>query len=276
MIDLYKHENELIGEGYKVICGVDEVGRGCYAGPLVACAVVMDLDRAKRIRLGRYKINDSKKLPSKVRKKFFKRILRSASAVGIGIVGVPEINYMKNINRSAYLARYRAVQNLGRSDKLHCHIYWHHKDQNLEYAKKFKILYTPIVPHYILVDGPYGMPEIKDIPVKTIIGGDFRSISIASASVIAKVYRDSMMINLSKIYTHYGWECNKGYGTTYHIEAIRKYGITPYHRNYFDFIKIMVEELNKRLDEHVKASGKIIEDSEQTKNEEQMRFEFDS
>jgi ribonuclease HII len=250
MINLLRHETELLGDGYKVICGVDEVGTGALAGPLVACAIVMDIRRAKYIRIGRYRINDSKLLPKKIRKRLFRRILRASEAVGIGIVDVPEINHIKNIDKSAYLARYRAVQNLGRSNNLHCHIYWHPKDQNLSYAMKFHILYTPIVPHYVLVDGPFGMPEIKDIPVKAIVRGDRKSISIASASIIAKVYRDTIMVNMSKIHPQYGWERNVGYVTKYHTKALEKYGITAYHRTYFEPCHKVVEEMEKALNSH--------------------------
>jgi ribonuclease HII len=270
MINLLKHETELLGNGYKVICGVDEVGYGALAGPLVACAIVMDINRAKRIRIGRYKINDSKQLPKKIRKRLFRRILKSAEAVGIGIVDVPEINHIRNIDKSAYLARYRAVQNLGRSNNFHCHIYWHPKDQNLSYAMKFHILYTPIVPHYILVDGPYGMPEINDIPVKAIIAGDRKSISIASASIVAKVYKDTLMVNLSKLYPQYGWERNVGYSTDHHRRALDKYGITAYHRAYYEALEDIVNKMKTVLDDHDVQVSQVMED------QHQLRFEFAS
>jgi len=270
MINLLKHETELLGKGYKVICGIDEVGYGALAGPLVACAIVMDINRAKRIRIGRYKINDSKQLPKKIRKRLFRRILKSAEAVGIGIVDIPEINHIKNIDTSAYLARYRAVQNLGRSNNLHCHIYWHPKDQNLSYAMKFHILYTPIVPHYILVDGPYGMIEIRDIPVKSIVAGDRRSISIASASIVAKVYRDALMVNMGKLFPQYGWGRNVGYATEYHLDALKKYGITAYHRAYFESLQGIREEMGRALDNHSFQVMSAMEDKHQ------LKFEFAS
>lgn len=267
-MNLLKHETELLGNGYQVICGVDEVGRGALAGPVVACAIVMDIRRAKHIRIGRYHINDSKQLPKKIRRRLFRRILRSAEAVGIGIVDVPEINHIKNIDKSSYLARYRAVQNLGRSNNYHCHIYWHPKDQNLSYAMKFNILYTPIVPHYILVDGPYGMPEVTDIPIKSLIGGDRKSISIASASIIAKVYRDRLMVNMSKLFPQYGWERNVGYDTTYHLKALEKYGITAYHRIYFESLRDVVEAMGRTLDSHSSQVKDAIEEKHQ------LKFEF--
>lgn len=236
-MSLLKYERELLAQGYKAICGVDEVGLSPIAGPMVACAVVMNINRAKRIRLGKFRINDSKLLPREVRERLFKPILRAAFAVGIGYVDVPEINKVNNVKRCGYLARHRAVKNLGRSTRNHCHIYWHSKDQNIEYARKCRIKYVTVVPHYILVDGPFGMPEIGDIPIKSIIGGDSKSISIASASIIAKVYHDDIMMNFHKIYPHYGWNTNAGYGTTYHREMLRKYGITPYHRLHFKYVK---------------------------------------
>lgn len=270
MINLLKYETELLGKGYKIICGNDEAGRGALAGPVVACAIVMDVGRAKHIRIGRYKINDSKQLPKKIRKRLFRRILKSAEAVGIGIVDVPEINHIKDIDKSAYLARYRAVQNLGKSNKHHCHLWWHQKDQNLAYANKFHISYTSIVPHYILVDGPYGMPEIKDIPVKSIIAGDRRSISIASASIVAKVYRDILMVNMGKLFPQYGWGRNVGYATEYHLEALKKYGITAYHRAYFESLQGIREEMGRTLDNHSFQVMSAMEDKHQ------LKFEFAS
>ena len=241
-MNLLKYETIALNKGYKVLCGVDEVGLGPLAGPLIACAIAMDkkaIADAKRIHIGRYKINDSKQVPRDIREKLFKRILGASLAVGIGIVDVPELNRIKNIRKSGYLARYRAVRNLGRSNNYHCHIYWHPLDQNLEYAMKFHVLYTPVVPHYIMVDGPFGMPEIKDVPVKSIIGGDGKSLSIAAASIVAKVYRDDIMLKLHDLYPYYGWNTNMGYGTKYHFNAIKKYGISPVHRKHFvkDIIK---------------------------------------
>jgi len=246
-MNLLKYEVGLFKKGYNVICGVDEVGVSPLAGPLVACAVAIEAENLmdmKHIRLGRYKINDSKQLPKSIRDKLYKRILGSVHAVGIGIVSVPELNQIRNVRKSGSLARYRAVQNLGRSNNYNCHIHWHPKDQNLQYASKFRILYTPIVPHYIILDGPFGMPEIKDIPIKSIIGGDRKSIMIASASIIAKVFRDNLMTDLDKIYPHYGWNTNMGYGTKYHKAMLMKYGITPYHRLHFKLVKFV---LNKGL-----------------------------
>jgi ribonuclease HII len=236
-MNLLKYEQELLKQGYKVICGVDEVGYSPCAGPLVACAIVMELPRAKKIHFRKFKINDSKQIPKEIRTILFKRILRAAFAVGIGRVEVDEINKIGNIRKCGYLARYRAVQCLGRSSNLHTHIYWHYKDQNLEYAMKFHLLYTPIVPGIILVDGNFGMPEVKDIPVKSIVGGDAKSISIASASIVAKVYRDTYMNALHTLYPMYGFNTNVGYGTKFHVEALKKYGPTPYHRTHFKFVK---------------------------------------
>jgi ribonuclease HII len=230
-MNLLKYEQELSKQGYNRICGVDEVGYSSCAGPMVACAIVLELPRAKKIHFRRFKINDSKQVPKEIRTILFKRILRASFAVGIGRVEVDEINEIENFRECGYLARYRAVKQLGRSSNLHTHIYWHSKDQNLEYARKFHLLYTPIVPSIILVDGDFGMPEIKDIPVRSIIGGDAKSITIAAASIVAKVYRDNYMTALHTLYPMYGFNTNAGYGgTKWHKEALRKHGPSPYHR----------------------------------------------
>ena len=265
---LLKHEQQLRNEGFNVICGIDEVGCGALAGNLVACAVVIDIGKAKQIRIGRFRINDSKLLPKEIRKKLYPRILRASFAVGIGVVDVHEINYIKNMRKSGYIARHRAVQNLGRSNPTHCHIYWHPKDQSIAYAKKFSIPYTAITPHYILLDGPFGMPEIKGIPVRSLVGGDRESISIASASIIAKVFRDEQMINISKLYPKYGFERNVGYATGYHQQAIKKYGISPYHRLYFNGVREIIDETSKELDEQANSVEIAVAEKDQ------LKFEF--
>lgn len=271
-MSLLKHEIALQAQGHKIICGIDEVGIGSIAGPLVACAVALDVSRANQIRIGRYKINDSKILPRRIRKGLYPRILRVSYAVGIGIVDVHEINHVRNMRKSGYIARYRAVENLALSyknqGKRHCHIYWHPKDQNINYAQKFHIYYCPIFPHYILVDGPFGMPEIRGVPVKSLIGGDGRSISIASASIVAKVYRDRLMINMSKLYPSYGFERNVGYATAHHKTALRKYGVTPYHRMYFEGVHSQLAKTGAELDEHTNHLDNTFVDKDQ------LKFEF--
>ena len=232
-MDLLKFENKLMKKGFKVICGVDEVGYGSIAGPIYACAICLDIKKAKdlsvRIKNKLYKINDSKQLPRIVRERLFEMILNCSNAIGIGVVNEVEINRMKNLYQSGFMVRHRAVMNLAYTEGMK-HIHWHPCDQNIYYAKKFKTKYTPIVPHCILIDGGFGCPTIKDIPTLSVIDGDCKSISIASASIIAKVLHDEYMNKCDNLFPQYGWKSNVGYKTKHHQEMLKKYGISPLHR----------------------------------------------
>lgn len=180
------------------VAGVDEAGRGPWAGPVVASAVILD---HKRIPHG---IDDSKKLPQSKREVLYERILESA-VVGIGISSVEEIDVL-NILGATKLAMQRAVAMLG----------------SHEIA-------------LVLVDG--NQPPALAYPTRAVIGGDAISLSIAAASIIAKVTRDRMMCELAEIHREYGWETNSGYGTKHHQNALAKYGITNHHRLSFRPIK---------------------------------------
>ena len=190
MVDLYKYEKELYKNGCKYIGGVDEVGRGPLIGSVVAACVVLPFDFALD------GLTDSKKLSEKKRDEFYKVIWDKAIAMGIGIVDEKVIDEV-NIYEATKIAMKKAI----------C-------DTNIKLD-------------HVLIDA---MPLDIDVPTTSIIKGDAKSISIAAASVIAKVTRDRMMYELDKIYPMYGLASNKGYGTKKHIEAIKKYGITKYHR----------------------------------------------
>ncbi len=192
MEDLYKYERELNRKGIEIIGGVDEVGRGPLIGSVVTACVVLP----KNFRLEG--LTDSKKLSEKKRNKFYDVIMNSALAVGIGECSESEIDKY-NIYEATKIAMKRAINNA---------------------SKKIKI-------EHVLIDA---MPLDIDIPTTSIIKGDAKSISIAAASVIAKVTRDRMMYELDKKYPMYDLANNKGYPTKKHIEAIEKYGITKYHR----------------------------------------------
>ena len=242
-MNLLKYETYLMNRNYRVICGVDEAGYGASAGDLVACAIAMrkeDYLDVVKIHWKKHFINDSKQVPKLARENMYAMILDTCYAVGIGRVDVSEINHMRNIRKAGLLARYRAVTNLARSDR-HDHMGWHAKDQNIEYAKKFNIPYKSVTPSYILVDGDTGMPEIKNIPVKSIVDGDAKSITIAAASIIAKVYRDRHMMDLDDLYPQYGFKSNAGYAVKYHRAALKKHGVTPYHREYFKDVKESIQ-----------------------------------
>ena len=189
-IDNYKYERALNDKGITLIAGVDEVGRGPLIGPVVAAAVILPKD---------YKLDgltDSKKLSEKKREYFYEIINKEALAIGIGIVNETVIDEI-NIYEATKVAMKEAIDNL------------------------------KIKPEHILIDA---MPLDLDIPTTSIIKGDLLSITISAASVIAKVTRDHMLYDMDKEYPMYDLKNNKGYGTKKHIEAIKKYGITKYHR----------------------------------------------
>ena len=190
MVDLYKYENELYANGLKYIGGVDEVGRGPLIGSVVAACVV--LPRGFVLE----GLTDSKKLSEKKRDEFYNIIKENAIAIGIGIVDEKKIDEI-NIYEATKVAMKEAIKN------------------------------TNIKLEHVLIDA---MPLDIDVDTTSIIKGDAKSISIAAASVIAKVTRDSMMYELDEKYPMYDLANNKGYGTKKHIEAIKEYGITNYHR----------------------------------------------
>lgn len=199
----FSFEKNLYKKGYKYIAGVDEVGRGSFSGPVVAGCVVFPSVGWKTPRI---KINDSKMLSPKQRDLADKWIRKNAKAFGIGQASVSQINRF-GIKKASEIAFRKAIVN--------CKL--------------------PI--NYLLVDAFY-IPYVKGLRrrnQKAIVKGDTKVISIAAASVIAKVYRDNLMRSLGEKprYRKYGWDRNKGYGTRQHRNAIKKYGITPQHRKQF-------------------------------------------
>lgn len=203
LIEMKAFENELYAEGIRYIAGVDEVGRGPLAGPVVAACVVLPEDFDV---LG---VDDSKKLSEKKRDELYDIILEQALCYGIGIVDNEVIDEI-NILQATKLAMRQAVK---KAD-----------EQLAQHIKGAKI-------EHVLFDAM----EIKEVekPQQKIIKGDAKSISIAAASIIAKVTRDKMMVELSEIYPYYAFERNKGYGTKAHYEGISEHGITPIHRKTF-------------------------------------------
>ena len=187
-------ERDLYNKGYNLVCGVDEAGRGPLCGPVVAAAVILP----KGICIEG--VNDSKKLSEKKREKLYDDIMARALAVGVGI---SDVNVIENVNilNATKLAMVQAINNL------------------------------QITPDYVIVDGNQKI-DIT-IPLDTVIKGDAKSESIACASIIAKVTRDRILLKYDKAYPEYGFSKHKGYGTKLHIEAIKKYGITPIHRPSF-------------------------------------------
>lgn len=191
-------EEALLAEGFRAIAGVDEAGRGCLAGPVVAAAVVLPPDHAL---IG---LRDSKQLTALQRDRFFDAIRERAAGVAVGVVEPAEID-ATNILKASLRAMKIAVGGLALS---------------LD---------------YLLIDGPFGIDH--PLPQRTIKKGDARSFSIAAASVIAKVTRDRMMVDLERRYPAFQFSVHKGYGTAMHLEELARHGPTPIHRKTFNRVK---------------------------------------
>lgn len=190
-------EKQLWSEGFQTIAGIDEVGRGPLAGPVVAAAVILPHSFYLP------GLNDSKKLSAVKREELYEKIINEAISVGIGVVHADEIDQL-NIYRATKKAMVHAVNHLS------------------------------VFPDFLLIDA---MDIDAPIPQQKLVKGDERSISIASASIVAKVYRDRLMKEYSKQYPMYHFEKNMGYGTKEHLQAIYTYGPSPIHRKSFAPIK---------------------------------------
>ena len=191
-----QYERALLAKGLQYIAGVDEVGRGPLAGPVVCAAVIMPLDDASII-VG---VDDSKKLSAKKRETLAEEIKKKALAYTIVEVSEQEIDEI-NILEATKLGMKKALETLA------------------------------ITPETVLTDG--NMTLDITLPQRSVIGGDALSYSIGAASIIAKVYRDKMMDDYAKEYPQYAFDSNKGYGTAAHIQAIKEYGLCPIHRRTF-------------------------------------------
>lgn len=205
--DLYEYENDLHSKGYKYIAGCDEAGRGPLYGPVVAACCVLPNDFKLE------GLTDSKQLTEKRREKYIDYIKENALAYGIGIVFAEEIDEI-NIYEASRKAMLIALS---------------------EVRKKIEV-------DYVITDA---MPIDIDIESLPIIKGDAKSITIAAASVIAKVTRDRMMIELDSKYPEYGFKKHKGYPTKAHIEAINKYGLIDGYRKTYGPVKELIEKENK-------------------------------
>ncbi len=207
-MDNWAYEKDLFKQGINIIGGVDEVGRGPLNGPVVTACVVLPRDFVLE------GLTDSKKLTEKKRDKYYDYIIEHAVAYATGECSAEEIDKY-NILEATKIAMKRAI------DKV--------KEQvNLE---------------YVLIDG--NMKLDLDIPYQSIVKGDYKSISIAAASVVAKVTRDRMMYELDKKYPMYGYAKHKGYPTKAHIEAINKYGIIDGYRKTFGPVKDILDKENE-------------------------------
>lgn len=200
LLGMQKFEKPLYNNGIKYIAGIDEVGRGPLAGPVVTCAVVLKPDVLIE------GVNDSKKVSEKNREKLFDIIIDNCISYGIGMANEKVIDKI-NILNATKQAMCEAVTNL------------------------------KVVPEHLLIDAvELGL----NIPSTSIIKGDAFSVSVAAASIVAKVTRDRMMVAYDEIYPEYGFCRNKGYGTAEHVEALKKFGPCPIHR--MSFIKGILGE----------------------------------
>ncbi|MGY3778138.1 ribonuclease HII [Isobaculum melis] len=195
--EMLQFEKEIWHNGQTYIAGIDEVGRGPLAGPVVAAAVILPKD------FHVLEINDSKQLSEKKRQMLFEKIKEAAISIGVGIIDEQTIDQV-NIYQASKLAMVQAVEQLNPQ------------------------------PEYLLIDA---MTLPLPMPQENLIKGDARSISIAAASIVAKVIRDEMMKDYGQTYPGYDFENNAGYGTKKHLEGLGKHGITPIHRKTFAPIK---------------------------------------
>ena len=197
---MLRYEKEAYEQGFQLIAGIDEVGRGPLAGPVVAAAVI--LPKSCKIRY----LNDSKKIPKSKHEAIYQEVMEQAVAVGIGIKDAQIIDQV-NIYEATKLAMLEALSKL--------------------YPQ----------PQHLLVDA---MKLDTPITQQSIIKGDANSLSIAAASIVAKVTRDRLMADYDQTYPGYGFAKNAGYGTAEHLEGLEKQGITPIHRKTFEPIKSMM------------------------------------
>ena len=199
-------ETALHKQGCAIVAGVDEVGRGPLAGPVMAAAVVLD---PKQIPQG---LNDSKKL-TRLRREAILPHIKETAQIGIGQASVAEIDRL-NILRASHLAMQRAIAAL------------------------------PVCPDHVLIDGNM-IPNGLALPATAVVRGDARSLSIAAASIVAKIRRDFVMYDLGQQYPGYFWEKNAGYPTKQHLTALQYLGVTPHHRRSFKPVhNILYQEKN--------------------------------
>ena len=194
MSELWKFEHQCYDEGFEIVCGVDEAGRGPLAGPVCAAAVILPRD------LEIEGLNDSKKLSDKRRRALFEQITAQAVSYGIAFATEQEIDEI-NILQATFLAMRRAMERL------------------------------TVRPSIALIDG--NRETDFGLPVRTIVKGDSLSANIAAASILAKVTRDDFMMQQAELYPQYGFDVHKGYGTCAHYDALRQYGPCPIHRRTF-------------------------------------------
>lgn len=205
-MNIYETLRDFDGSYSEIIAGVDEAGRGPWAGPVVAAAVVLDKKKLHTLK----DINDSKKIPEKKREILFDIVQDACTAYAIAEVSSFNID-KSDILSATMLAMANAVKGL------------------------------KLQPQIVLVDG-ISKPPVEGVKIETIIGGDAKSLSIAAASILAKVHRDRLMRNYDIMYPEYGFKKHKGYGTALHIKALYKFGVCRIHRLSYKPVAVVVEK----------------------------------
>ncbi len=198
---MYNYEDALLAQGFENIAGCDEVGRGPLAGPLVVAAVILD---PKKKIVG---LSDSKKLSAKKRHQLSNEIYKHAKNVACAIISVDEVDTL-NVYQASKTGMYRAIEKLENAD-------------------------------YVLSDAM--VLDALSLPHQALIKGDNLSASIAAASIIAKVKRDALMVELAEKYPNYGFAKHKGYPTKQHLKALREHGVSAVHRKSFKPVKKLIE-----------------------------------
>jgi len=200
---------------FEYIVGIDEVGLGSIAGPVVAVAIMFDKPALQYLRTITYQpkkkvyhITDSKQLPPEVREHFNEKILTLYKSIGYGIVTIEELNQIQNVYQGGMIARSRALIDLLR--------------------------WAEAKPGLVLVDGPKefedSLKQTVNLNITAVVKGDEKYVSISAASIVAKVFRDNIMKKLAEEYPFYDWEHNAGYRSPKHWEGIKKYGLSGHHR----------------------------------------------
>lgn len=193
-----EEEMALFEQGYSYVAGLDEAGRGCLAGPVVAAAVILPLAEGPSRTAARFAgVNDSKQLTASARQRLYELILRDAVAVGVGFGSVALIDERNILQATKYAMRDALTQLLPPAQAL-------------------------------LLDA-LALPDVA-LPQRSLIKGDARCLSIAAASIVAKVTRDRLMLHIHEEYPQYGFAQHKGYGTAFHLKALRSHGVTKHHR----------------------------------------------
>lgn len=223
-------ENKKFAEGYKYVIGCDEVGRGCLAGPVVACALVLPQQvESKKLKVIKSLGVKDSKLMTAIQREKIAPLLKEICSWSIGIVSEKEIDQI-NIHNASLLAMRKAVEGL----EIKGVIPKPSASEGEVSKETFGSIQDDTNGVYLYIDGKFSIPNFA-VSQESVIGGDNKVLSIAAASIIAKVYRDKLMVELHKKYPLYNLNQHKGYATLEHRRLIKKFGLSPLHRLSFNY-----------------------------------------